>query len=139
MTYQKLDLAGLQKLARDLHKKVSPNFRVFGLTGQLGAGKTTFTQSFARALGAPNAKSPTFTVINCYPGKTWSLYHIDLYRLEQFAQTQALGLEEIFDDPQAVVVIEWADKFPEILKRCHAVLSFSINKDQTRNVDIETN
>jgi tRNA threonylcarbamoyladenosine biosynthesis protein TsaE len=139
MTHQKLNLAGIKNLAKDMNKKLGLDFRVFGLVGQLGAGKTTFTQALAAVMGAQKAKSPTFTVVNCYPGKTYTLYHIDLYRLDSFDQTRAIGLDEILADPQAAVVIEWADKFPEILNQCHAILAFEINKDQTRNVEIKHN
>jgi tRNA threonylcarbamoyladenosine biosynthesis protein TsaE len=139
MIYKKLNLTALKKLAKDITKKVGPEYRIFGLVGQLGAGKTTFTQSLAKNLGVTHAKSPTFTVINCYSGKSRSLYHIDLYRLTSYKQTLVLGLEEIFEDPQSVVVIEWVDKFPQLVKRCHSVISFEINQDQTRNVDIRDN
>lgn len=139
MKHKKLDLSGIKNLAKELNKKVGPDFRIFGLVGQLGAGKTTFTQALASNIGAKNAKSPTFTVVNCYPGKSKSLYHIDLYRLDREEQTHALGLDEIMADPQSIMVIEWADKFPKIMAQCHAVITFEINKDQTRNVSIKLN
>lgn len=74
------------------------------LTGDLGAGKTTFTQGLASGMGITKmVTSPTFTIMKVYKGKL-PLYHIDAYRLE--GMTQELGLEEMMDD-DGVCVIEW--------------------------------
>ena len=83
---------------------------VFLLTGDLGAGKTVFAKGLAAGLGISPADvtSPTFTLVNCHEGRL-RLYHIDLYRLETGAH-QELGLEEIFEEENAVTVIEWAER-----------------------------
>lgn len=86
------------------------------LVGDLGAGKTTLTQGIAEGRGAANAEevsSPTFTLIHEY-GEPVSVYHIDLYRLDTAEQARRLGLEDIFDT-SALVLLEWGDKFPEII------------------------
>lgn len=77
------------------------------LTGELGAGKTTFTKGLAEALGIKRTvQSPTFTIMREYTGGRLMLYHIDMYRLEGEGELGELGLEECFDGG-SVVVIEW--------------------------------
>jgi tRNA threonylcarbamoyladenosine biosynthesis protein TsaE len=82
------------------------------LSGDLGAGKTVFAKGIAAGLGIEPADvtSPSFTIINVHSGRL-KLYHIDLYRLDS-SDCAGLGLEEIFEDPQGVVVIEWAERLP---------------------------
>lgn len=137
MTHKNLTLKGLKKLARRLAKSSEPNNRVFGLIGPLGAGKTTFVKELGQALGIGNAKSPTFTIVHCYNGPGKSLYHIDLYRLEKDREIDAIGLDEILEDAESLVAIEWADKFPGIMERCDSIIKFEITKDNKRNVAIE--
>ena len=85
--------------------------RVFGLTGDLGAGKTQLVKGLARGLGiATRVHSPTFTLVNVYSGGRLPLFHLDLYRLETREQIQSAGLEE-FLHPAGVTVIEWAEKW----------------------------
>jgi len=81
------------------------------LYGDLGAGKTTFTRGLAAGFGieaVDDVSSPTFTLINQYNGRI-RIYHIDLYRVED-GKLDGLGLEDIFDDPQAAVIVEWAER-----------------------------
>ena len=81
------------------------------LYGELGAGKTIFAKGLADGFGVADVdevSSPTFTLINQYSGRV-KIYHIDLYRIETGA-LDGLGLDEIFDDPNSVVIIEWAER-----------------------------
>jgi len=81
------------------------------LYGDLGAGKTVFAKGLADGFGVADVdevSSPTFTLINQYSGRV-KIYHIDLYRIQTGA-LDGLGLEEIFDDPHAFVIIEWAER-----------------------------
>ena len=84
---------------------------VVALIGELGSGKTCFVGGLARGLGVGEdymITSPTFTLVNEYPGRC-TLYHLDVYRLNDEGQLQDLGYDEFLDDG-GVVVIEWADK-----------------------------
>ncbi len=99
-----------QRLAREL-----PSRAVVLLIGNLGAGKTTLAKGIVSGLGAApteEVSSPTFTLIHEYgEGR---VFHIDLYRLDTAAQVATLGLDEIFDR-DAVVLIEWGERFPELM------------------------
>ena len=81
------------------------------LYGDLGAGKTSFTRGLTAGFGleqVDDVSSPTFTLINEYAGRA-KIYHIDLYRIET-GRLDGLGLDEIFDNPQAAVIVEWAER-----------------------------
>jgi tRNA threonylcarbamoyladenosine biosynthesis protein TsaE len=82
------------------------------LHGDLGAGKTAFVRGLAEGLGvAPeNVSSPTFTLVQEYRGGRLTLFHVDLYRLDEAREIDELGLEEIAAD--GVLAIEWAEKMP---------------------------
>jgi tRNA threonylcarbamoyladenosine biosynthesis protein TsaE len=98
-----------ESLARGLPPKA-----VVLLIGNLGAGKTTLAKGIVKGLGAAEpdeVSSPTFTLIHEYGP---SVYHVDLYRLDTAKQVATLGLEEIFDR-RAVVLIEWGERFPELM------------------------
>jgi tRNA threonylcarbamoyladenosine biosynthesis protein TsaE len=78
------------------------------LTGELGAGKTTFVRGVARGAGSAGpVASPTFQLVRVYPGRL-QLAHVDLYRIEQSRELGDLGLEELAG--QGAVVIEWGDR-----------------------------
>jgi tRNA threonylcarbamoyladenosine biosynthesis protein TsaE len=81
------------------------------LVGDLGAGKTTFVAGLVAELGGGAAASPTFSLINEYPGGRLRVWHVDLYRLERDAELVELGLDDLFGDRRGVVLVEWADKF----------------------------
>ncbi len=105
-------------LAQDLAKDFL-NGGIIALSGDLGAGKTTFAQGFALGLGIEDRiVSPTFLIIRQYPIPKQKnfFYHIDLYRLESIDLKNS-GLEEILTEPSNVVLIEWADKISEFLPK----------------------
>jgi tRNA threonylcarbamoyladenosine biosynthesis protein TsaE len=96
--------------------KTFPAKAVVLLIGNLGAGKTTLAKGIVQGMGAgepDQVSSPTYTLIHEY-GSPPGVYHIDLYRLESAREAAALGLEEIFDR-SALVLMEWGERFPELL------------------------
>ncbi len=119
MVYQTNSEAETIKLAGQLAKELTPKNHIFTLTGPLGAGKTTFAKGFAEGLGITDSIiSPTFVLIRQHsiPSSDKVMFHIDLYRLEKSTNWQELGLSELFNNPDAVVLIEWPerlDKLPE--------------------------
>jgi tRNA threonylcarbamoyladenosine biosynthesis protein TsaE len=88
---------------------------IFLLDGELGTGKTVFAKGIAAGLEIDPAEvnSPTFTIINQYQGRM-RMYHIDLYRIEG-DEIRQLGLEEILEEPDSVIVIEWAERLGEFV------------------------
>ncbi len=104
-----------QALGRQLAAQF-PQQAVVLLIGELGAGKTTLAKGIVEGRGAASADdvgSPTFTLIHEY-GQPVSVYHVDLYRLETTEQVRRLGLEDLFAQ-SALVLIEWGDRFPELI------------------------
>jgi tRNA threonylcarbamoyladenosine biosynthesis protein TsaE len=88
---------------------------VLALIGDLGAGKTHLVKGIATGFGiATEVTSPTFTLIHEYTGGKFPLYHIDLYRLDSPEEALKIGLDEYLDS-DGVTVIEWADKFADLI------------------------
>ncbi len=80
------------------------------LRGNLGAGKTTFTQYLVKALGSTNTvTSPTFAIVNVYDADANAIYHMDLYRLESYEELFNAGIEEYFYEKGAICIVEWPD------------------------------
>ena len=88
---------------------------VYTLTGDLGVGKTVFTQGFAKGLGIEEpVNSPTFTILQIYEGGRLPLYHFDVYRIGSVEEMDETGFEEYMTG-EGVSLIEWADLIREIL------------------------
>lgn len=107
------------------------------LIGNLGAGKTTFAKGVAEGMGvarADDVSSPTFPLIHEY-GDSGELYHIDLYRLDTREEVDSLGLDEIFARP-AVVLLEWAERFPELLPEERIEIRIEAQEDETRRIEV---
>ncbi|HEY4357114.1 MAG TPA: tRNA (adenosine(37)-N6)-threonylcarbamoyltransferase complex ATPase subunit type 1 TsaE [Acidobacteriaceae bacterium] len=93
------------------------------LRGELGAGKTTLVKGMAAALGAADADevtSPTFTLVHEYKGRKTRLVHLDVYRLETEKELEGIGLWEMAETPDALVIVEWGEKFESIMERADA-------------------
>ena len=105
---------------------------VIGLAGNLGAGKTVFAKGLAAGLGVKKTiSSPTFVLMRVYPVKSAAikqLIHIDAYRIKSANDLTAIGAAEYFNWPDAVTVIEWADKIKKILPKKAKFVKISINK-----------
>jgi tRNA threonylcarbamoyladenosine biosynthesis protein TsaE len=100
---------------------------VLVLAGDLGAGKTAFTQGLGAGLGVTEPiVSPTFTIARPYEGRL-TLHHLDVYRLEQMAELADVGLTEMLDDG-AVVVIEWGDAIEAALPADRLELRFTFGE-----------
>jgi len=108
------------------------------LHGSLGAGKTTFVRGMVRGIGLREdvVKSPTFTLMNIYVGKK-KIYHVDLYRLES-DDSIFFDLEEIIEDEEGIVVIEWADKFKEFWSEKALKIYIEIVSETERILTVST-
>lgn len=105
------------------------------LIGELGAGKTCFTQGVARGMGIPEEykiTSPSFTLINEYPGKI-TLYHFDLYRLQGSQDMEDMGYDEYLFG-EGVSVIEWAEKMKDVLPAETLFVSFTYLDENEREI-----
>lgn len=123
-----------ERLAGDL-----PSKQVVLLIGQLGAGKTTLAKGIVKGLGAADpdeVSSPTFTLIHEY-GNQRRVYHIDLYRLDHPREVATLGLEDLFDR-QAIVLIEWGERFPQFLPAERTEIRIRTVGAEEREVEVRT-
>ncbi len=128
-----------QKVAEKFAKEIRAG-DVIALYGDLGAGKTVFTQGLAKGLNIKRKiVSPTFVFMRSYPfniGKTQlTFYHIDLYRTEREKDFENLGLEEVFS-PDSVVVLEWADRIKKMLPKKRIEVHFESPNEKTRKIKI---
>lgn len=134
-----------QKLAADLARKVAKSKPqkhacVFALEGELGAGKTTFIQGFAKALKIKQKiTSPTFVLMRHYKLGTgnWKLLvHVDAFRLKDWRDLASLGIKDIFADPGNIVLIEWAERVRPILPKKHTKIHIDHLEKNTRKITI---
>ncbi|MBU0502413.1 MAG: tRNA (adenosine(37)-N6)-threonylcarbamoyltransferase complex ATPase subunit type 1 TsaE [bacterium] len=121
-----------KKLGRKIGQKLKPN-DVVCLTGELGAGKTTLIQGIAAGLGIRDyVTSPTFIIINEYQGRL-PFFHFDLYRLNDVAEIEDLGVEEYFTRG-GVCVIEWAEKLGALKPKNCQEIKIEIVSDNERKI-----
>lgn len=100
------------RLGEAIGRRLQPG-DVVAITGELGAGKTALVQGLARGLGcADRVTSPTFTIVNEYGDGR--LFHVDFYRLDRREELDHIGFDDYFARG-GVIVVEWADRFPEAL------------------------
>ena len=122
------------RYGRELAAQARPG-EVWALVGDLGAGKTHFVKGVVRGAGVPerDATSPTFTLVHEYTGGRLPVFHFDFYRLDSAAETLALGLDD-FLDGNGLTIIEWADKFPELLPPGTRWFRFEILEGDARRI-----
>ena len=122
-------------LARKLHIG-----DVVVLSGELGAGKTKFTEGFLKYFGLDNEiSSPTFNIVNEYKKDDIKIYHFDVYRLEDVSEFYAIGGEEYFSS--GICIIEWGELIEEALPKNYIKISFEkdSSSDNVRYLKIEIN
>ena len=127
---------------KTLAKKIASNLKpgdVIVLTGELGAGKTKFTEGLLSYFGLENEiSSPTFTIVNEYKNENINIYHFDVYRLEDADEFYAIGGEEYFE--KGICIIEWGELISDALPDNHISITFQKdNNDENKRVlDIES-
>jgi tRNA threonylcarbamoyladenosine biosynthesis protein TsaE len=137
------------KLAKILAKEVIKSKKVypernrgaliFGLVGELGAGKTTFIQGFASGAGVKRRlTSPSFVLMKKYRALSAhkDLYHIDCYRIKNPKDILALDFKEIISIPKNIVLIEWAEKIRKILPKGAIWIRFKILGEKKREIKL---
>jgi tRNA threonylcarbamoyladenosine biosynthesis protein TsaE len=104
---------------------------VLGLTGNLGGGKTTFLQGFAKGLGVKEKiLSPTFVIMKRFK----NFYHIDCYRLKNEKDILELGFKDIIKNPKNIVAIEWPEKIKKVLPKNTILIKFKFIDNNTREI-----
>ena len=129
------------EVGRKLAKLLKPP-QLLILRGDLGTGKTTLVKGIAQALDAAEADevtSPTFTLVHEYDGtrdgKPVKLFHLDVYRLEGERQLETLGLDDLIT-PDALVVVEWGEKFKSIRKRATGAIVITSEGGDARKIAV---
>lgn len=126
-----------QKLAQEFAKRLRPG-DIVAFSGELGAGKTSFIQGLAGGLGVSKkyyVNSPTFTILNVYEEGKHPIYHYDWYRLGNDAEVTDLGFEEYMEG-NGITVIEWAEKFPNLLPERTIWIKMSVIGEEKRRIII---
>jgi len=117
------------------------NTNIIGLIGDLGSGKTAFTKGVGQYFNIKNITSPTFVVMKVYKVKGKSkkvkvknLVHVDCYRLDDYQSLLDIGLEEYLNDPQSLVLIEWADKIKGSLPKQTKYIKFKLGQKENERI-----
>lgn len=132
INFESFSAADTFEFGRKLGEKAKAG-DVFTLVGDLGVGKTVFTQGFAAGLGIKDhVNSPTFTILQCYDEGRIPLYHFDVYRIGDVSEMDEIGFDE-FVDGDGVCLIEWADLISEILPE--ELIRVEIKKDLDKGFD----
>jgi tRNA threonylcarbamoyladenosine biosynthesis protein TsaE len=119
-------VAGTMAIGATIAEILSPTPKLVVLRGEVGAGKTTLVKGIAAALGAAEEEdvtSPTFTLVHEYAGPKTRIYHLDLYRLETEKELSTLGIEEMTSQPNALVLVEWGERFESIATQADAEIA----------------
>ncbi|MEW5907876.1 MAG: tRNA (adenosine(37)-N6)-threonylcarbamoyltransferase complex ATPase subunit type 1 TsaE [Patescibacteria group bacterium] len=133
-----------QKLAKQMAQKViqqkTQKAVLIGLSGELGGGKTTFVQGFAKALGIKKkVTSPTFVLMKCLQLSIPSfafLIHLDAYRIKKSKEILDLGWRKLIKNPQNIILVEWAEKIKKIFPKKYFWIKFSHLGPHKRLIDI---
>ncbi|MEA3295985.1 MAG: tRNA (adenosine(37)-N6)-threonylcarbamoyltransferase complex ATPase subunit type 1 TsaE [Patescibacteria group bacterium] len=147
-THNSENISQTKKIAKNLAKKIISNSTkkqnkqavVLALYGNLGSGKTTFLQGFAKALKIKEKiTSPTFVILKRFPiFKFKNFYHIDCYRIENIEEIIELNFNNIISDPKNIVAIEWPEKIKKILPKNRINIKFSFINKNKRKIVVKT-
>lgn len=122
-------------------KKKEKKAQVLALQGELGGGKTTFLQGFAKSLGIKERiLSPTFVILKKFRLLNQNFkffYHIDCYRVKKEREILSLGFKKIISDPQNIITVEWANHIKNILPKGVISIDFSFHNKNKRKIIIQ--
>ena len=121
-------------IATNLAKAIGEHKPIIYLSGDLGAGKTTFARSFIQFFGFKKVKSPTYAIVEPYENSKIKIYHFDFYRLSDFEELELIGVREYFDN---ICLIEWAENFNTHLPKSD--LQIKLTGEVGRIVNINSN
>lgn len=128
---------GTLALGETIAELLMPTPKLIVLRGEVGAGKTTLVKGMAAALGAATEEdvtSPTFTLLHEYEGPKVHLFHLDLYRLETEEQIAVLGLDEMCAEENALVLVEWGERFESVVKRADGEIAMEHGEGDERGL-----
>ncbi len=110
------------------------NYRIFLLSGELGAGKTYLVQHWMKALGVTDRiSSPTFSLVNNYvTSDELKIYHMDMYRLKSLDEAMGIGFMEMIDDPKAICIIEWPELIMPLIDHDYVDIKIEVDGDGRR-------
>ena len=115
-----------------------PQGIIIALTGELGSGKTTLSQSITKKMmKIQDVSSPTFNIVNEYRDKNQTVYHFYFYRLEDENELFGIGFDDYLSDKKSIMLIEWADKFLDMLPRNYLEIVFHKGQDY-RDVEVKS-
>lgn len=128
-----------KKMAEQILKKgPGKQAQILALHGDLGAGKTTFTQGFIKALGVKHhVTSPTFMLVRRYELKEKNfanVFHFDLYRIHQTKEALSLDLRKIVKNPENIVLIEWPERLGKLLPKNAVKVNFNHGKNEKERI-----
>jgi tRNA threonylcarbamoyladenosine biosynthesis protein TsaE len=125
--------AETESFARQFAGSLKPG-DVIALVGELGSGKTQFVKGLTAAIGSiTSATSPTFTLLHEYSGGRLPIYHFDFFRVEDRQSAERLGLDDYFFG-DGISVVEWADRFPELIPQTARRISFETKSETQRAI-----
>lgn len=139
-------ISDMQEFAKEFLNTIQPNngATILCLQGDLGAGKTTFTQQIAKIFNIKDhITSPTFILQKKYEIKSSpftnleqisQIIHMDMYRIEDVKELESLGFRELLKDPKNLLIIEWPEKVAEAIPKVSYMISFEFVDETTRRV-----
>jgi tRNA threonylcarbamoyladenosine biosynthesis protein TsaE len=135
-----------QRIGQDLAKKIIKNklpkkATILALKGNLGSGKTTFLQGFAKGLDIKEKiLSPTFVIMKKFKitkNKFNYFYHFDCYRFDNSKEIFDLGFKKIINDPKNIISIEWPDKIKKVLPKKIFIIEFKFIEENKREINLK--